>query len=276
MKYTHETLKEINRCNRFVDESIVTKVNSLVSEIENDRNDSLPTYGDIVKFTDQYGSYYGKASVQPADGFTKDGQINLCQSGGHSFYHNHSCSTSGGPWTNIDRKHFKLIGKATASFWTWGYMGACAGGGVDFTVEVNLWECNVNELQYSTEFYDRQYIYDNGKPNESGYRWLGKAIAFKTLEDYQAWLKTFNAIEIKGNDRIEVWFDKEQKHYVSLDVYNSIENFVLDTTLCNGIRECKRVYDKENHKVDTYVTYDLPALDWREHKENERARQEAK
>ena len=274
MKYTLETLIEKNTSRSYVDESIVTKVNTLVDEIENDRNSSLPTYGDIVKYTDKYGSHYGKASVQPAhNGFTKDGQINLCQSGGHSFYYNHSCDTSGGPWTNIDRKHFKLIGKATASFWTWGYMGACGNGGVDFNASVNLWECNLNEQAYSTEFYNRQFIHDNGKPDESGYRWFGQGIAFRTLEDYQAWLKTFNAIEIKKSTGAEVWHDKEQKHYVSLAEYNAIKNAVLDTTLCNGVRECKRVYSK--HKVDTYVTYDIPELDWRTNKEYARARQEA-
>ncbi|MBP2657185.1 MAG: hypothetical protein H6Q69_217 [Firmicutes bacterium] len=275
MEYTLETLKAINPSRRFIDKSTVDKVNTCITEIENDRNPNMPTYGDIVRYTDKDGNFYSCASVQPADGFTGENEINICVSGSHGFYWNHNISTSGGPWYHVDKSHFKLIGKSTGSFWVWGYMGAIGNGGVDFTVEVNLWECNINEQKYSTEFYDRQYIYDTGKIDDhSGYRWFGKYIAFKTLEDYKAWLKTFNGIEIKGNmdNQTIVWFDKNTDHYISLGAYKVIENYVPDTCVANGVRECKRVYDNKNHKMDTYITYDIPELDWRTNKEYTRAR----
>lgn len=92
-----------------------------------------------------------------------------------------------------------------------------------------------------------------------------------------AWLKTFNGIiEEYGENEFVVWHDKNTNHYVSLDVYNSIENYVLDTCRCNGVRECKRVYDRENHRIDTYITYDIPELDWRTNKEYSRARMSLK
>ena len=278
--YTLESLKEINHANRYLNESVVAHVNKCVTEIENDRTPLLPTYGDIVKYTDETGEYFACASVQPADGFTGDNQINLCQSGSHGHYCNHHISTSGGPWCNVDKSLFKLIGKATASFWVWGYNGACANGGVDFVAEVNLWECNLNEQKYSTEFYDRQFITKLKEPDEYGYRYSGRNIAFRTESDYKAWLKTFNGIETRRlseasaiNWSAVVWHDKEVKHYVSKETYDSIENYVIDTCLCNGVRRCKRVYGE--HKVDTYITYDIPELDWRSNKEYARARLEA-
>jgi len=274
--YTLASLKEINPTNDHIDESTVAKINRCITDIEGDRNAAAPTYGDIVRYTNKYGEFSPRANVNPNYGSTKE-TVTLCQSGGYAHYGNHSISTAGGAWNDIDKSHFKLRGKTETKFWTWGSRGAGPYEGVNFTAKVNLWECNVNEQDYSTEFYNKQYIYNHGKPDEDGYQWFGKNMAFKKEEDYKAWLKTFRGTEVKeegsSNNRCVVWYDKEYEHCVSLDTYSVIKGYVLDTCHCNGIRECKRVY-RDDHSVDTYMTYDIPALDSRTNKAYARARAE--
>lgn len=70
MKYTIDTLREINA--RFCGSHIlinydVDKANMYVELIENTRSEKIPSVGDCVRYTNEYGDYYGAAHIEKAD-----------------------------------------------------------------------------------------------------------------------------------------------------------------------------------------------------------------
>lgn len=276
MFYTLEKLQKENPGSHYISEGVVTHVNNCIKEIQADRSETLPTYGDRVKFTNKYGKY-SLSNVNPADGFTKDGQINICEHGNSGFYYGHGISTSGGPWENVDKKNFKLIGKAEATFWTWGNNGPCGGGGVYFKTGVNLWLCDINEQRFSTEFYDVFYM-SKHEPDDYGYTYSGfkAGRAFKTEADFLAWVKTFRGIiESRGKNSFTVWCYKDKLHHMTpMDQFLTLEG-IDDTQIWNGsFRQVKRFYDDENHTVTTYLCREMPTLDWKTTKEYMAARKE--
>ena len=281
-QYTLESFKQENPNSRYISEETVKRVNQYIREIEDDRSNTVPTYGDRVEYTNKYGNY-SLSNVNPADGFTDEGQINLCEGGNGGHYCKHSISTAGGPWANIDAMNFELIGKAEATFWCWGNFGACAGGGVYFRTEVNLWKCDVNEQRFSTRYNDRFYVYKHDK-NEYGYiytvtRGATSHSAYRNKEDFEAWLVTYRGIierqatESNGVLSMVAWTYKEDlRHMTPQDIFEASKG-IEDTQLWNGgIRRVKRVYDDEAKTVTTYLCRELPELDYKTTKQYMAAR----
>lgn len=267
-KYTIESLKEINQSydyNHRVYESDVEKANKLVALIEGSREKESVQVGDIIEFTGGTGDYYGNSHVESV---YDDGELHICHQGYAPFTNANSkggisTSTSGGPWATIPGE-VKYIGKRNKMFKAWGHRGATANGAFYFEAEVNVFEYIANEaLRFTTKTHDKYYVYVNKEEltYDNPYKYTVSSgayskTAFKTDEEYQAWLKTYQGVEFKGNwhNQIIVWTLKQDDKCIPLEDYLKIENAVIDSTMCNGkIQECKRVY--KGTKVTTYLPY---------------------
>lgn len=140
MKYTIDTLREINA--RFCGSHIlinydVDKANMYVELIENTRSEKIPSVGDCVRYTNEYGDYYGAAHIEKAD----VNEVYICERPYTPFIHEYdgriSCNTSGGAWTHLPTRELKYIGKIKKRFCDWGNCGGCADGAIDFIAEVS-------------------------------------------------------------------------------------------------------------------------------------------
>lgn len=276
--YTKETLAEVN--GRFLGthyclhDSDVEKANKFVELIERTRSTTQPKPGDILHLTDKYGMYFPFAHIEKT---TLGVGGNICEHAYVPFISERedgiSCSTSGGAWQDVDFADMKYVGKVKKKFCDWGHCGGCKDGAIEFEAEVSVWEYkdpNPYEPGYSTQFYEKYYVSDSGEDTkytrESGYRWhvsragqgFGNCCAFKTKEDYDAWLKTFRGKVFKGNwhNQSIVWAWKEDKIHVTPEEFDAMP-WAEDTMLFNGaVRKCKRYYDELDHRVTTaFVWY---------------------
>lgn len=284
--YTLETLKEINtrfECDHILHKSDVDMANNYVKLIENSRSDIVPRVGDRVRYTNEYGEYYGRAHIEQVE----DNRIYICENPYVPFIwqkdHGIACQTSGGAWSHIPLGEFKYLGKELKTFCDWGSCGACANGAVEFQAEVSVWEYinpNNRYAPYTTKDYDRQfirYVVDQfGNPvNGSNYRYFGDGIAFATDKDYQAWLRTYRGIELQGgyeNQKV-VFLYREKCYYITKDEWDALD-YPIDTRMCNGIIFVKVKYDDENHCIHTYRYTNDGSANWRTHKPYMIARQE--
>ena len=276
--YTIETLKQINagyECDHKISKSDVEMANNYVKLIENSRSDIVPRVGDRVRYTNEYGEYYGGTHIEQVD----DNEVYICERPYVPFIWKNNngigCQTSGGAWGYIPLGQLKYIGKELKTFCDWGYCGACANGAVEFQAEVSVWEYtnpNNRYAPYTTKDYDREfinYVVDEfGKPkNGSNYRYFGDGIAFETEKDYKAWLKTYRGVEIPGvwENQTVVFKYREHNHYITKDEWNSLD-YPIDTRMCNGIIFVKVQYDDENHCIHTYRYTNDGSDNWRSHK----------
>lgn len=93
------------------------------------------------------------------------------------------------------------------------------------------------------------------KDTKTGYNFHGQNHAWKSELEFQAWLRTFRAQVVNGyKDQVIVWYWKEKQIHVSPEQYENIDG-IEDTTLCNGCRKCKRIYDERNCIVNTYFVW---------------------
>lgn len=306
--YTLETLSEINQ--RFLSahyrllDTDVERVNTCVERIEKSRTSNKPMPGDIVRYTDELGYYYAHAYIEKIEG----NQVHICESAGVYCYPDdekengfHAYVSAGGAFHTIPLERMVYTeDQGQHRFWHFGHCGACADGGIDFYATVNVWECDLNEERYSTRTHDKHYISYDPEPDKFGdnYQFVSdKHKAWKTENDFQAWLRTFRGVVEPGNweNQLIVWTYKNIEHHFSPIEYENL-NIPEDTFLVNGsIRRCKRIYDDKNYIVHTYYVWywDDPekdfyeraaeqneiiksySFDWREHrKENEYAREE--
>lgn len=276
MFYTLEELKKVDPSydHRFnVTTTEVDRVNELIQGIKNTRNNLMPMPGDIVQYTTEHGNYYAHAHIEY---FDEDNQMHICEQPYTPFITGNaeqvSFSTSGGAWAFIPRD-LTPVGRELKRFTVWGRNGPCANGAIDFLTYVNVWEYDCNKQNYSTKNHDKFYV-SLPEEDEYGYKFLISKgpyshRAFRTEEDYLAWLKTYNGVEFTGHwgsSRI-VWTLKQDEKYIPLDKYLSIENAIVDSQLCNGtIQECKRIYTDTS--VTTYMPYQhekIPLEDTKEH-----------
>jgi hypothetical protein len=265
--YTLDTLRKINKsydADHRVTQGDVELVNRAIQIIESSRNDLTPKVGDAVEYTDQYGNYSLNAHIENVEG----DQLNICEraylpfvqllhSGG--FY----TSASGGPWAHIPNQ-LKKVGNRQKAFVIWGHSGACGNGAVQFYATVNLWEYVDGVHEFTTKTHDKFYLHIHDAPVGIGYRYLitnggTSHTAFKTVEEYQAWLKTFHGVEVENdnthNGKI-IWTFKQRSRCVPLEEYLSITDAVVDTELENAcVQECKRIYDYDGTTVTTYLPY---------------------
>ncbi|GAB6453035.1 DUF4121 family protein [Bacillus cereus] len=263
-KYTIESLKEINPSYDYhhgIKQIDVDKANELVKAIENSRNDKSPQIGDIVEFTDKHGEYYANAHIEKLQ---EDG-LYICESPSSSYVSvNESndsiyTSTGGGKWATIPA-NLTCVGKKERKFVVVGHDGIICGNGA-FTIiaEVNVWEYQESNLTYTTKTHDKLHVSIREDVDLAHYKYVitkdGLShTAFKTDEEYQAWLKTYHGVEKDGawtNTKI-VWTYKQKSETVSLREYLNIEDAVIDSELRQGtIQECKRIY--EGTSVTTFL-----------------------
>ena len=303
--YTPEILSKINQ--RFLSahyeltESDVEKVNTCVELLEKSRTTEKPMRGDIVRYTTENGEYYAHAFIESI----QDGQAYIAEHSNvylqahEKFENGFSCQVSaGGAFHYIPVDEMVYIGTEEKRFWHFGHCGGCADGGIDFYATVNVWECDLNEERYSTRTHDKHYISHDPESDKFGgnYQFVSdKHKAWKTEEDFQAWLRTFRGVVEPGGTKLfVVWAYKQVEHHCSPEEYAALKAFE-DTFLMNGsVRRCKRIYDDKKYTVHTYYVWywndpekdfyeraaeqneiiDSYTLDWRTHKENEYARKE--
>lgn len=237
------------------------KVNGYIELIEESRNPYHPVIGDIVQYTNKYGEYFSHAIVE----WTEDGSVGLCERGNPSIHKSSDMlgfglSISGGSFPTVELSDMKLVGTTETSFWDFGHSGACADGGLYFYATVNVWECNVNEQKYSTKDRDKYYVSYCKGDHPSGYHFFASkdtmsSHAWRTLDEFQAWLRTMRAEITQGYNRnIVVWTYKEKQIHVSPTEYEKIEA-TEDVMVMNGHRRCKRIYDNENGIVYVYYVW---------------------
>lgn len=140
MKYALKQLQKLNlgRCEP-VDDKDLEIVNNIIQTIEDGRGD-FPMPGDIVQYTNKYGSFYSHAHIE----YMKDGKFKICEQGTPSFATKYNkevgFSMSGGVWREESAKNkFKHAGTSEKYLWTWGRVGACGNGGIYFRAQVNVW-----------------------------------------------------------------------------------------------------------------------------------------
>ena len=273
MKYTIDTLREINA--RFCGSHIlmnydVDKANMYVELIENTRSEKTPSVGDCVRYTNEYGDYYGTAHIEKADA----NEIYICERPYTPFIHEYegriSCNTSGGAWTHLPTRELKYIGKIEKRFCDWGNCGGCADGAIDFIAEVSLWEytsennnfISENGYPFTTKDFDRVYVSFNPNRKDTNYIYFADRNgcsfkAWENKEDFQAWLRTNRAEVFKGfwDNQYVVWIWKNIEYHVSPTEFDSLD-LPEDTFLMNGaIRRCKRKYDEGKHTIHTYYVW---------------------
>lgn len=262
-KYTVEMLKEENALfdrEYSITESDVNKVNKIIEFIENSRTKEQIQVGDAVQYTNEYGEYYPLAIIT---NLNDDAEI--CENGSMhtNLYKGKFChSTSGGSFSHHSINDFKYIGTISKIFWTFGHEGACANGGVYFTVTVNLWECNDNKEMFSTKTHDKYYLSYRKAENNGDYQYFASktgmsSYAWRTEKDMQAWLRTKRAVVTGENTwgGAVIWTYKEVEHHLS-DIEFDALNAHEDIFLMNGSkRRCKRVYDDVNCILHTYFVW---------------------
>lgn len=250
--FTRHQLKVINgsyHSEHTVTISDVKKVNDTIRVIENSRSKETPQVGDIVQFTNKHGEYYAKAHVERTGN-----ELYICEQAYIPFVsidgidgNRVSTSTSGGAWSDIP-SNINYVGTKKKLFKIWGHSGACANGALDFQAEVSVWEYTEGEHEFTTRTHDKFYV-DISKSDKQEYKYKisgSYKTAFRTDEEYQAWLKTYHGVEKDGawgNSKI-VWTLKQESSCIPIEEYLQIENAIVDSELSNGIiQECKRIIE---------------------------------
>lgn len=263
-KYNIDDLKKIN--SRFCHEHCLDLVdvgmaNKYVSLIEGSRSTIAPQVGDRVRYTNEYGEYYGRAHIEKVE----DDEAYICESPYVPFIwkkdNGIGCQTSGGAWGYIPLGELKYLGKELKTFCDWGNCGPCADGAIEFQAEVSVWEYTSPDnpyAPYTTKDYDRAFISfvvdEFGNPKDgSNYRYFGDGFAFRTTRDYQAWLRTYRGVEFEGTDKNHkvVFLYREKCYYISKEEWDALD-YPMDTRMCNGIVLVKVLYDDEGHCIHTY------------------------
>lgn len=241
-----------------VTQSDVDKANKYVTLIESSRSADTPKAGDMLRYTDNHGSYYSDAHIE----YTREGICNICERPYVPFVSPSEtmgiqCSTSGGAWYDLKAGELKYIGKQEKRFHDWGHCGPCANGTIHFIAEVSVWEY-VNPLplyeDFTTEKWRRLYInrFDEKDCKDHGkYLYEGDGVAFRTEEEFSKFIETYKGKVFKGHwpNQFVVWCYREAQKQVSQKEYYNL-NLPLITIYCNGERSAKVAYD-DNNKIAT-------------------------
>ena len=261
--YTIESLSTLNF--RFINAHLritqddVDHINDLVQRIESSRK-GVPTHGDLVLITDDWGDYYPRAHIEsvtedclhicaiPYIPFVCDTDVGLC------------FTTSGGPWDFYKETDLKYVGKDLKYFCDWGHCGPCGDGAINFQAEVNVWEYTAPNLKYgnyTTKDWDRHIIHWTEKSYGFGYHYSGDGIAFKTEHEYFAWLATYHGVEFEGDSfdggsTYVVFTYKQNCHYISRQEWDEL-SLPTDTRMMNcSIIPIKYRIDDDNHIIHEY------------------------
>ena len=265
--YDKESLAAINA--RFLGEhrihvSDIELANRWVKIIEESRSLDRPVIGDIVRLTTKYGDYYQRAHIDAIDG---EGNASVCEQPYVPFIRElpvgFCVSTSGGTWQHCYTSRMKLVGQEPKRFCDWGNCGACKDGAIEFEAIVNVWEYTdpvPHFGEYTTRDWAKRYVSIRKSEDEYGYRYIitssgGTAdTAFRTEEEYKAWLLTYKAVEFKGHwpNQFVVFLYKTENHLISKDEWDALP-LPTDTRLMNAsILTIKYRYDDEAHIIHEY------------------------
>lgn len=256
-KYTIDELTKINQvfCGSHgpLTDSDLDMANSYVRLIESTRSKE-PKAGDIIRYTDKYGTYYSKAHIEKVE----DDIVNICAEPYISFIHEEndgiSCATSGGLWSNLPVEKLKYQGAGPKVFQDWGHCGACAHGTIQFEADVSIWEYDEHETSYTTKTHNHIFIWKN-RNEDKDYLYASGTRVWRNKLELQAWLITVHGEVFQNcDDMIEVWYWRQKEASVSPKEYEAL-NLPEDTFWCNGLRRCKRLYDEKNTTVITYFVW---------------------
>ena len=264
------TLKTLMKINPYitdygldVDEADVEIANKAIRKMY--RKPQQLAAGDVVEFTNEYGDYSARAIVERIDGDC----VSICQSG--SVWASNSknyVSVSGGSFYTVPKAELIYIGRAKRYFSEWGRFGACARGAIKIPVTVNLWR-NKTDLEYTTEFFNRHYIYKYSEDYKNAHNCrydYGEICkqAWTNNETLSAWCyinKAFIDKKKMSGDGINVlvWTYKDIEHYWCNDEEVLKMDGFHDFKIMNGaVRNVCYVYDDEKKSVDVYFgTNDL-------------------
>lgn len=279
--YTLESLIERNpayHSHNRVTEGDVEMVNNLIRAIEESRNDESPVSGDVLRYTNEYGDYRPYAHIQNIG----EGEVNICEMGTEPFVSIRNSTgevftqQSGGPWRKI-KEPLTFLKKELKAFKEFGHCGMTRDGALNFLATVNVWEYVAPGVEYSTKDYSRFSVRKHQEPTAHGYRYVVSTDrtshrAFREEEEYRAWLKTYNGIEVQGYqpNEVIVWTDKQEQYLRPLSTYLDQYYDILDTQMINGtLQQVKRVYDQG--RVITYVPYQNEAIEMKGVREFENA-----
>lgn len=261
--HTIESLSALNprfvRAHFRITQGDVDHINELIKCIESSRK-NIPVAGDMVRITNEWSEYSPHAHIESA----KADELYICESpyipfvcsSGDALYF----TTSGGPWGFYKSSDLKYVGKELKYFCDWGHCGPCGDGAIDFQAEVNVWEYTAPDLkygEYTTKDWDRHFVHQNEKPSEFGYLYSGDGFAFKTDNEYFAWLSTYHGVEFEGSvgesgKTYVVFTYRKNCHYISREEWDNLP-FPTDTRMMNGsIIPIKYRVDDDNHIVYEY------------------------
>lgn len=241
-------------------------VNKAVKLIQESRKNT-PQPGDVVRYTDKYGSFYPTARIDQI----RDDMANLlCVVGNQWVFYREGGSKSlsfqvgcGGPFVNdFAVEQFEFLGKRKVPFVIHGHLGSCAHGALDFEAEVNEWryvEPGAMHGEYTTENWDRRYFYrreDNPQspPNVfENYQYISDGLGFRTDADFKAWVNTYRAkvFDSQSEGHKVVFYYRERAHLISKEEWEALD-LPMDTRVCNGLIMVKVRYDDESHIVHAY------------------------
>ncbi|WP_336769991.1 DUF4121 family protein [Bacillus bombysepticus] len=262
MKYTIETLKEINpsyNAEHRVTQSDVIKANQWVKFIEETRDSNKPKAGDIVIFTDSYGYYFPNANIDDIeeDVTTITALPQTPFVGKKQQEKEFMAGTSGSLEYKIPVE-LKYVGKKEKVFQDWGHCRATENGTIEFFAEVNVWEYSETDSEFTTKDYDRFHLYINKIEDTSAVEYIvssgGSSKTYFTEEEFQTWLKTYRGVIKDSYDESNktIWTFKHNKKRVSLEEYENNQDAIIDREMWNGkIYECKRAYSETS--VTTYL-----------------------
>lgn len=237
-----------------ITQSDIDKANNYVTLIETTRSDVIPKAGDMLRYTDQYGSYFPHAHIE----YNRYGECSICERPYIPFIGTDGekgvwCSTSGGSWRNLNAGELKYIGKEQKYFGDWGHCGPCANGTIHFTAEVSVWEYIHPQPLYrdfTTEKWRKLYISRIAEKNRKdfgGYLYKGDGIGFRTENEYHRFLSDYKATVFDGHwpNQYVVWCYREIKRRVSQEEYDAL-NLPIISIFCNGQRPAKIEHDGDN------------------------------
>lgn len=255
-RYDINSLVDLNQSynNKYkISQSDVDKANRYIDLIEKTRSENTPQAGDMLIYTDQYGSFFPHAHIE----YNCEGICNICERAYIPFVRHTdmgiSCYTSGRAWNDLPAGELKYIGKKEKTFCDWGHCGNCTNGAIHFNAEVSVWEYIHPAPLYgdfTTEKWRKLYITrvnETNRKNNGGYLYSGDKVYFRTEEEFRKFIETYKGTVLEAHwpNQYIIWCYKEEQKQVSQKEYYNLD-LPLTIIYCNGERSARVEYDDEN------------------------------
>ena len=194
----------------------VKKANEYIELLKKEReNTNFPVAGDILQYTDEYGTYYSLAHIEKV--FKTSEEIDICESQSTIFIEKSKkgqiCfSSSNVSWFYADDSKFKKVGTSKKFFYDLGYRFGC----FRFLADVNVWEYSELPPNEPTTKTHHKYRVKELTAKNNGYKFLVVELGyipmeFGTDEEYQKWKSTLviDKIEKREHDNVVyIWAKK--------------------------------------------------------------------